>query len=96
MNLNPAYLAKFVNDATDRTPPMRVFVYTTNRSCEDYSYSVPGGFQLDRFLMAQFSDRNVSSRPFGVRDESGYGAGVVVTMFDDDGRVVEEHRGLYE
>ncbi len=96
MNLNPNYLARFVSESPDRTPPMRVFVYTYNKSCEDYSYSVPGGFQLDQYLMAQFSDRNVSIRPMGIRDESGLGHGVVVTMYDDDGRAMEEHRGLYE
>jgi hypothetical protein len=75
---------------------MRVFVYTVSRSREDFSYSVPGGFWLDRFLAAQFSDRNVSTRTFGVVDESGYGAGIICTMTDDDGRVIEEHRGIFE
>lgn len=95
MNLQPEYLEKFVSDACDRTPPMRVFVYTASRSREDYSYSVPGGFDLGRFLATQFSDRTISMRQFGVVDESGYGAGIVCTMTDDDGTVLEEHRGIF-
>jgi len=96
VNLQPAYLEKFVADNTDRSPPMRVYVYSASRSREDYAYSVPGGFDLGRFLAAQFSDRTISVRQFGVVDESGHGAGIVCTMIDDDGRVLEEHRGIFE
>lgn len=96
MNLQPEYLQKFTSDATDRVPSMRVFVYTQSRAREDFSYEVPAGFRLDQYLAAQFSDRNISARHYGVMDESGYGAGVVVSMTDDDGRLIEEHRGIFQ